>query len=296
MLAFAEATSDASNDDTLSTKSKVIKQDSQGRFSVFFFSRTRACLTITFSAKSSEKPSNATRLPAGKSKRSFEETVQTSPGVLARRDNVANELFPADENEDNGQLEPKKFRQVHLSPPKSRPALPQSESSPPQAYSNSSAQQPPHQAYGHYAAPLNHPHGISGVPPGFYPGYGHHYPPSLHQYQYPDSRHVDPPNQYPYPERHAGPVLYNHAGENSYERGPYHEFNTYNHPYGYSSGTHQGQPPPIVHPFHGNHPPNVGSGSNVPAGRLGRHPSTTGGASGSSGKETEDGPIRDARV
>jgi len=84
-----------------------------------------------------------------------------------------------------------------------------------------------------------------------------------------------PSNQYPYPERRAGPNFYNHMGVNPYDRlGPYHESNGYHHhTYGYYSGSY---------PPHGNRPPglpSVGFGSDVQGGREVIHPSTKDSAS-----------------
>ena len=157
-----------------------------------------------------------------------------------------------------------------------------------------------HSGYGPYYAAL-HPshqqnpdghHTITPIPPphapnaphrngfggGDYPAWG-----MPTQYPYPEHR-IDFSNQYLYPERptqasSSSQTPYGTAG-NSYERfGPYHEPNpaAYNHnPYGYSSGTHQGQPPS-----------NIG----FSGGAVG-HPSMSRSAQESSKVEAEDGPIK----
>jgi hypothetical protein len=78
---------------------------------------------------------------------------------------------------------------------------------------------------------------------GFYAAKGNQYP----------ERHVDPPNRIP----NIPLVLFctNRPVVNPNNRhGPHQESNAYtHHPFGSSSGTHQGQPVPTVHPSHVNH-------------------------------------------
>ena len=71
--------------------------------------------------------------------------------------------------------------------------------------------------------------------------------------------------------------------------GPYHESNAaaYHHnPYGYSTGAHQGQPPPNTHAT-----PDVGLGANVPAPGVVRNP-TLGGRHAQEPR-MEDGPVKE---
>ena len=145
-----------------------------------------------------ERTTGASKLSAGK--RSFEETIEDSPGILTKHNNVADELFPIDEPEENRQT--KKSRQATSSPSKLKQLPPSKSASPPSALpaNANTSQLPPPQPHGHYpappalwplgqlaAAPNCHPegmpHGAQGPPPsahGYHPGYGQYYPPLLH--------------------------------------------------------------------------------------------------------------------
>lgn len=155
--------------------------------------------------KSTERTTATSKLLTGK--RSFEETIEDSPRTLTKRSNVANELFPIDDPEENRR--PKKSRQATSSPPKSKQSPPSESVSPPSAppASANTSQLAPPQPHGHYpappppwplgqlaAAPSHHhpegmPHGAQGPLPsahGYHSGYGQYYPP-----MHPNQRNTD---------------------------------------------------------------------------------------------------------
>ena len=128
-----------------------------------------------------------------------------------------------------------------------------------------------------YGSNAPHQHGFGGEHPAW-------------RYGYPE-RHADLPNQYPYAERRPGPGLFG-PGVNPYDHfGPYPEPPYSRDPYGYALGTHP--PPPTLHTSHGNHPPNVSFGANIPPERVDRHPSINAKGLESSGVEMEHGRTKE---
>ncbi|KIM38195.1 hypothetical protein M413DRAFT_30328 [Hebeloma cylindrosporum] len=171
-----------------------------------------------------------------------------------------------------------------IPPTKSAPLPP---SGPPAQLPNSSTPQlPAHQSYRHYPAPpTNHPEGPPGALPSFPSyytalGYGHPYAPPLPQMNV-DNQHANSSTLPSGGQQGFGgnyPAwAYNHLAINPY--GPYHHA-----PYGYSSSTQQGQPPPVHPPL-----PTGGTGSGVPATNDVRHPSTNS-VLESLGMEVKDNP------
>ena len=110
------------------------------------------------------------------------------------------------------------------------------------------------------------------------------------QYPHPECHPDFPNNQYPYPEPRAGSstqMPYGHPAGGSYS--PYLESNVaaYHHnPYGYSTGAHQGQPPPNTHAT-----PDVGLGANVLAPGVVRNPTL--GRRHVQEPRMEDGPVKE---
>ena len=120
-------------------------------------------------------------------------------------------------------------------------------------------------------------------------GFGGEY--AAWRYGYPE-RHADFPNQYQYAERRPAPGLFG-PGANPYDHfGPYSEPPYNRNPYSYALGTHP--PPPTSHIAHGNHPPNVSLGANIPPEKADRHPSMNAKGLESSGVEADHGRTKEA--
>lgn len=309
----------SSDNDLSSTKAAPVKH---GKLSIH--SEDQSSTHSTYFAAKSTKKSN---LPSEDN--ASEDVVLVSPGTLAKRKNVSDELFPIDEDAHQS----KKSRQVIPTSPQSRPS-PASDSSTTARTSN--LQPPPHQSYSPYpppsapwpsaAPPNHHPDGIPGAHPSAhgYLGYRHHYPPpppnstqrntdnhppnspvlaphgsgAPHQHgfggEYPAWRM--PSNQYMYPERHADlPDQYSYA-----ERRPGPIL------YGHAGYDHLG-------PYHdsaynrnpygyslGTHPPpptlhasRLGLGANIPPERADNNPPANANKPGPSGVDNEDGRTKE---